>query len=148
MEPQDPSAAWAVGGSHMRASDADRERVIDALKTAFVQGRLNQSELTERTGHALQSRTYGELVVATAGIPARRTPTPPRPRPAAPARTNQTSGKAIAWAVSLAILLPGAGIAFFDTTYGSFIILLLLGFVASAAIGSPTYPSDARHRAY
>jgi len=31
----------ALGGcGHLRASHADRERVIDVLKTAFVEGRL------------------------------------------------------------------------------------------------------------
>ena len=58
MEPPDPGAGWVVGGGHLRASDADRERVIDALKAAFVQGRLSRSELTTRAGQALESRTY------------------------------------------------------------------------------------------
>ena len=48
MEPHDPSAGWAAGGGHLRASDADRERVIDALKDAFAQGRLTKSELARR----------------------------------------------------------------------------------------------------
>ncbi len=47
MEPQDPGAGWAAGG-HLRASDADRELVIDALKAAFVQGRLSKNELARR----------------------------------------------------------------------------------------------------
>jgi Domain of unknown function (DUF1707) len=55
MGPQDPGAGWAADGSHLRASDADRERVIDALKTAFVQGRLSKQEMARRTGQALES---------------------------------------------------------------------------------------------
>jgi Domain of unknown function (DUF1707) len=146
MESRQPDARWMADFGHLRASDADRERVVDALKAAFVQGRLSQGELAQRTGHALQSITYGELVGATAGIPAGRTPTPPRSRPAAPARP--VDGKFIAWVVALVIALPGAGIAFFDTTYGSFFVLLLVGFFASGAIGSPGRPGDNRHRAY
>ena len=38
MEPQDPSVGWAAGGGHPRASDADRERVVDTLKAAVNQG--------------------------------------------------------------------------------------------------------------
>jgi len=72
LEPQDPGAGWAAGGGHLRASDADRERVIDALKTAFAQGRLSKSELVRRAAQALESRTYAELAVATAGIAAGR----------------------------------------------------------------------------
>jgi Domain of unknown function (DUF1707) len=40
--------AAAKGRGHIRASDADREQVIDALKEAFVRGRLTKDELTTR----------------------------------------------------------------------------------------------------
>ena len=43
MEPHDPGGVWAAGRGHLRASDADRERVIDALKDAFAQGRLAEA---------------------------------------------------------------------------------------------------------
>ena len=69
------AAAWA----RLRMSDADRERAIEALKIAFVQGRLTKDELDTRAGLALVSRTYAELTAATANIPAR--PAVPRPRP-------------------------------------------------------------------
>src|SRR5215471_4566558 len=72
MEPHDPSVGWPAGGGHLRASDADRERVIDALKDAFAQGRLTNSELARRVGQALESKTYAGLARATAGIPAGR----------------------------------------------------------------------------
>jgi hypothetical protein len=148
MEPREPDARWTADFGHLRASDADRERVVDALKTAFVQGRLSQAELTQRTGHALQSITYGELVDATAGIRTRPTPAPPRPRPAAPVPAKPIDRKFIAWVAALVIGLPVAGIAFFDTTYGSFFVLLLVGFFASGMIGSPGHPGDNRRRAY
>jgi hypothetical protein len=54
----------------LRASHADRERVICALKTAFVQGRLAKDEFDARVGQALTSRTHAELAVVTADIPA------------------------------------------------------------------------------
>jgi Domain of unknown function (DUF1707) len=148
MESKEPSARWTADFGHLRASDTDRERVVDALKAAFVQGRLSQSELASRVGHALESRTYGELVGATAGIPPRLAPAPRRSQPVAPAPVKPPSWKAIAWAVSLAIVLPGAGFAFFATQFGSFFVLLLLGFFASGAIGSPGRPDVGRRRAY
>jgi hypothetical protein len=40
--------------------------------------------------------------------------------------------------------LPLVGLACFATEYGSFFVLLLLGFFASAAIGSPGRPADTR----
>ena len=56
----------------LRASDADRERVIDTLATAFGQGRLTKDEFSIRAGQALASRTYGELAAITFSIPPRR----------------------------------------------------------------------------
>jgi hypothetical protein len=54
----------------MRASRADRERVIDVLKTAFAQERLTRSELDARVGRALAAQTYADLGALTADIPA------------------------------------------------------------------------------
>jgi hypothetical protein len=138
MRPQDPNAGWPAGGGHLRASDADRERVIDALKTAFVQGRLSKDEMTTRTGHALESRTYAQLAGATAGIPPARAATPPPRQPAAPVRARPVNWKPIGWVVGAIVVLPGLGVAFFDTYYGSFFILLLVAFVASGLLGPRT----------
>lgn len=137
MEPPDPGAGWVVGGGHLRASDADREWVIDALKAAFVQGRLSRSELTTRAGQALESRTYAELAGVTAGIAADRAVTAPPRQPAAPVRAKPVNRKVIAWVVSVTILSPALGVAFFATYWGSFFILLLLAYVAAGVIGSP-----------
>ena len=133
MQPHDPAAAWTAHGGHLRASDADREQVIDALKTAFVQEQLTTSELTRRAGQALESRTYAELAGATAGIPP---PPPPRHR-AAPGPARPVNRTAIAWAVSLTIVSPALGVAFFATYWGSFFILLLLAYIAAGVIGTP-----------
>jgi hypothetical protein len=143
MESFEPGARWTADFGHLRASDADRDRVVDALKTAFVEERLDQSELDERIGHALTSWTYGELVGATAGLPPSRAPAP-RPRPAPPARIRRNKRKVTAGIVSTIVLLPLVGLACFATEYGSFFVLLLLGFFASAAIGSPGRPADTR----
>ena len=40
--PWNPITADAMGRGRLRASDAEREQVIDALKTAFVQGLLTK----------------------------------------------------------------------------------------------------------
>jgi hypothetical protein len=60
-----------VGHGRLLASDADRERVIDTLKVAFVQGLLTKDELDLRVGQTLGSRTYAELAAVTADIPER-----------------------------------------------------------------------------
>src|SRR5215475_6491826 len=64
----EPGAQAAAAG--LRASRADRERVIDLLKAAFTQDRLGRDEFDTRIGQALAARTYGELAAVTADIPA------------------------------------------------------------------------------
>jgi Domain of unknown function (DUF1707) len=57
----------AVG--QLRTSRADRERAIDVLKAAFVQGRLTKDEFDLRVGQVVGSRTYADLDALTADIP-------------------------------------------------------------------------------
>jgi hypothetical protein len=83
-----------AGRDRLRAGHADREQVIETLKTAFVDGRLTKSELAARTGGALAARTYADLAALTADIPAgavepvepvTTVPAPAVPAPAVPA---------------------------------------------------------------
>jgi hypothetical protein len=53
-----PADEIPAGRGRWRASHADREQVVGALKAAFVQGRLTADELDERVGQALAARTY------------------------------------------------------------------------------------------
>ena len=53
----------------LRASDADREQVISALKAAFVQGRLTKDGLDARVDRVYAARTYAELAEVIADIP-------------------------------------------------------------------------------
>ena len=91
----------AEGQNHgdLRASHADRERVIATLKAAFVEGRLTEDELDARVGQVYASRTYAELAKVTADIPA----DPGR------ARSTRDPWRAtkIAWRIEYAIFLPG-----------------------------------------
>jgi Domain of unknown function (DUF1707) len=66
-EPQDPAAA---SRDRLRAGHADREQVIETLKTAFVDGRLTRDELDARAGQALAARTRADLAALTDDIPA------------------------------------------------------------------------------
>ena len=73
----------------MRASHADRERVIDTVKAAFARGQLTAGELDARVGQVLTARTYAELTAVTLSIPAAsdvaRPPKPARAQPRRPA---------------------------------------------------------------
>ena len=76
----------------MRASDADRERVVEELKVKFVHGRLSKDELDLRVGLAFVSRTYADLAAVLVDSPARPVPAAPRP---ASARVRAPAGQAL-----------------------------------------------------
>ena len=56
----------------MRASDSDRDRVVDALREHGAAGRLTTEELEERTDLALAARTMGELDALLGDLPGAR----------------------------------------------------------------------------
>jgi hypothetical protein len=78
--------------------------VIDLLKAAFVQDRLDRDEFDTRIGQALASRTYGELAAVTADIPAELTGELPR-RPPVRARRRIPFNTAVTGAAYMAGLL-------------------------------------------
>src|SRR3954464_3098464 len=69
--------------SGLRASDAERERVAEALRRHHLDGRLDTEELQERLERAYAARTTGELAPLLADLPGEREPAR-RPRPSAP----------------------------------------------------------------
>jgi hypothetical protein len=80
----------------MRASSADRERAVDVLKAGFAEGRLTQDEYNDRMGRAYAARTYGELAMLTADLPAGASPLPSWPVPAYQPPPSGTNSMAIA----------------------------------------------------
>ena len=54
----------------LRASDADRERVVAVLAEAAADGRLTLDEHTERVHRAYRARTLGELARLTEDLAA------------------------------------------------------------------------------
>jgi hypothetical protein len=61
--PADPPRSPAL-----RASDADRDRVIELLRAAVADGRLDQAEFDERVDAALAARTIDALAPLTADL--------------------------------------------------------------------------------
>src|SRR5258708_15931181 len=61
-------AGGAEGDSNLPMSHVGREQVLDALKAAFVHGRLAKDEFDLRVGQVLAA--YAQLDSATADIPA------------------------------------------------------------------------------
>ncbi|HMD93439.1 MAG TPA: DUF1707 domain-containing protein [Trebonia sp.] len=112
------------GRGHLRASRADRERVIDVLKAAFVEGRLTRDEFDLRVGRVLKSRTYADFDAVTSDLPATPRPSAPAPEPVSDARKLIARRSAGVWGMS--IVLTEAVTLLHDP---------VLGLIAGAFIG-------------
>jgi hypothetical protein len=103
-----PGDEIAAGtGGHLRASHADREQMIEVLKAAFVQGRLDKDEFDLRVSRVLASRTYADLAALTADLPAGPAEAVP-PRHVAPAQARRpmsNAARAALWMV-IAVAVP------------------------------------------
>jgi hypothetical protein len=82
----------AMRGHHsLRASDADREAVVDRLREAAGEGRLEPDELEQRVEGALRARSYGDLAELLVDLPADGQMRSPRAR----WRTNSVARSAV-----------------------------------------------------
>jgi len=96
-------AATVADDGRLRASYADREYVIDTVKTAFVQGRLTRDELDVRVGQVLAARTYADLAALTADLPGGLTGAELSGE-TVPAQAQPVANRALLWS-SWAVLL-------------------------------------------
>lgn len=80
-------AAFPANDPHgtMRASDADRDRVADALREAYAEGRLDADEHNERIDLAYKAKTLGELSPLVSDLPQRHITSPAGAPPSVPA---------------------------------------------------------------
>jgi hypothetical protein len=78
------------GRGQMRAADADRDRAVNYLSTAYTEGRLGKDEYDSRLETALAARTYAELDQVVTDLPGARVGPVPRRDP------SPTNGLAIA----------------------------------------------------
>ena len=125
----------------LRASHADRERVVDVLKVAFVQGRLTKDELDTRIGQAFTSKTYADLAAVTADLPASPAAAPRPPRKVY-----------VEAAVSLTVTMIAIPLALLQAGYLTGVVGLvklavlvaLLDLLALVAVGAQIL--DSRHR--
>jgi hypothetical protein len=129
----------------LRASHADREQVVDLLKAAFVRGRLTRDELDGRVGQALAARTYAELAVLTADLPAEpeRAPTAaPAPAPARASTQNRSANRAVKSGVcaigAVIVVLSGTVLALGQPAAAVLVVIFMtvLAAVATAFVSA------------
>lgn len=113
-EPAVHDLVAAENQGRLRASHDDREQVVGALKTAFMQGRLTEDELSGRAGQVYTARTYAELAdvtaAVTADLPGELTgdlAAELTGRIANRSPRDPWRGTKIAWRVEYSVVLPG-----------------------------------------
>jgi DUF1707 SHOCT-like domain len=100
---------------HIRASDADRDRITARLQEHFAEGRLTRDELDERVATVLHAKTFGELRGVLADlpepVPAAPPAVPPGPsgRPWPARRPHVRLAPLFLLAALTAVLLPAGG---------------------------------------
>ena len=126
----------------MRASDADRERIVSLLHTAATEGRIGSDELEQRVSVALKARTYGELDALIADIPASRASTRSRRDRPIPARVGGVAARGGGWALAavranpwlLIVMVPAIAATF--ALMVTVLVMWTLVIVASTVLGS------------
>ena len=84
------------GRGQMRAADADRDRAVSFLATAYTEGRLAKDEYDARLESALSARTYADLDHVVTDLPAAQATAPSPEATAMLAPATRTNGLAIA----------------------------------------------------
>jgi hypothetical protein len=149
----------------LRASDADRERFVEALRQHHVDGRLSAEELAERTERAYAARTFGDLDALATDLPPLHSPGPaaaaaPPPAPAAgppsqarPPGARRAAAKAALlrtalWygmiSVVLLVVWAATGADYFWPIWPILGFLIALGWQAFAVYGPGAVDDDRR----
>jgi len=117
------TGAFAAGSERgrMRAADADRDRVVEFLNTAYSEGRLSKDEYDARLENAFSARTYADLDQLVTDLPAARAAVP------AVAKTTVTP---VAKTNGLAIASLACGVAQFAFGPVATIPAIVLGHMA------------------
>ncbi|MGH2915687.1 MAG: DUF1707 SHOCT-like domain-containing protein [Solirubrobacteraceae bacterium] len=82
--------------ANLRASDADRDQIVERLRGAATEGRIAAEELEQRVLAALKARTYGELEATVSDLPGERGRNDGRDDRRRPARRRSAVGWAFA----------------------------------------------------
>ena len=145
--------------SELRASDAERERVVDFLRENSLVGRLTHDELDERIGLAYAAVTRGDLERLLVDLPRgdARHPAPRPRRASAPvAKKREPSGVmvlvglaalAIPMAIMAGVVVALAAVFALSVVVGPFVIVALILIAALRRRRPPGRPAAALRRA-
>jgi hypothetical protein len=117
--------------SHLRASDAERERVVAFLRDHALQGRLTHDELEERIGLAYASVTMGDLERLISDLPR---PHAPARRPSRQPRRRRQHGPNPALIIAGIAVMLCFGLPLAATAVALVIAVLAMSFVLGPLI--------------
>jgi hypothetical protein len=133
----------------IRASDTDRENVVEILRDAYSTGRLTMAEFDERTTAAFAAKTWGDLRELTTDLPQQAklelshpepdrsaAASPPRPLPAGRSRRRLSPMLPILMIWLTVALTTGHPAAFIPVL----VVLLVLVRLTSGGGGSGHHP--------
>lgn len=116
--PIPPATTLSAQTDELRCTDADRDRVIDVLKSAYADGRLDQAEFDVRFDLTMKAKTYAALEPITRDLVAQ--PAAVAPPPAKPVRdllppptTEEKLLGALAQATTLVPIVVGPAIMYY-----------------------------------
>ncbi len=124
--------------SELRASDAERERVVAFLREHALLGRLTDDELEDRIGLAYASVTVGDLEKLIGDLPRASRPAPVAhaPRHHAHPRRRQASPPPALIGLGIgALLISGVGIAALGLIVAVAVALIATVFALSVVLG-------------
>ena len=130
--------------SELRASDAERERVVTFLREHALLGRLSDDELEERIGLAYASVTVGDLERLIADLPRSQRAGParpasaagaPAPRPAARHHRHHGPPPALIGVGIVALLLTGLPFAMLGVAFALVAAVVAIVFALSVVLG-------------
>lgn len=115
--------------SEMRASDAERERVVTFLREHALAGRLDSDELEERIGLAYGARYVRDLERLIRDLPRRDAPTAPRRRQASCAKRRHQPTPALIIAGVALLFITGLPMVILATIVAVLAVVVGLSFV-------------------
>lgn len=126
-------------GDNIRASDAERDAVIEMLRRHTADGRLTMTEFEERVAEAFAARTRGDLDPVLRELP-------PLQTPAAPGERERRRGSVVALLPRVALIAAVIAFGTLMVTQGAWWIVFPLLWIVGGASGRGM-ACGTRHRA-
>ena len=144
-----PAARGSLDGvnrrGNLRASDEDRERIVDRLHKAATEGRIASDELEQRVSAALKARTYAELEQTVADLPGPRSRNTPVRHSTAGWAVSTVRANPILLVLAIPVLAVTAAALLAATVVWTVMVLVVLMVSGRQRMGRPPWGYARRH---